>query len=137
MEFTDPVIQNLHKFAHKHDIQLITKGDIGFGRPCVGFLKRENYISYNPYTIDRFEPVWPDEDKVYPPDDLVPDAYHKHDCLAVLVHNDDYDKALVQLSHWVDYLESQGEVYIEEFNTGATGLQALFSGKKGLAVRIR
>ena len=64
------------------------------------------------------------------------DAYHKHDCLCVLVHDDDYDAALIELDTWIEHLESQGQVSIERYETGAKGMQAIISGLIGFAVRI-
>jgi len=43
----------------------------------------------------------------------VTDAYHKHDCLAVLGHG---DAAVIQLARWIKHMESQGTVTIEDYN---------------------
>jgi hypothetical protein len=40
--------QNLQRFANEHKLILEDEGQIGFGRPCVGFVKVGSYIAYNP-----------------------------------------------------------------------------------------
>jgi hypothetical protein len=57
--------------------------------------------------------------------------------MAVLVHGENYDEALRQLNEWINYLESLGVVIIEEYETGADGFQALFSGVFGHAIRVK
>lgn len=131
------ITKELKDFAEKHDIELIEKGEVGFGRDCVGFLKGKKYIEHNPYDMIEFEPISQlEDDRLYPPDD-VHDAYHKTNCLAVLVHEENYDEALRQLHTWMTYLESLGEVEIVKFNTGATGVQAMFSGTHSYAITIK
>ncbi len=131
-------LTRLRDFAAKHNLTLEPRGEVGFGRPCVGFVGAgSNYVDYDPrMSGGDYEPIWPIDARLHPPEGT-PDAYHKHDCLAVLVHGDDYDAALVQLAKWVDHLEAQGEVYVETYRTGAVGIQAMFSGTTGRAVRMR
>ena len=126
----------LQKFAGKHGLILEEKGECGFGRPCVGLLARgDNYVDYDPYD-NELNRIWPAEDKVWPPKEVT-DAYHKHNCFAVLAHDDDYGEALTQLGAWIRHLESQGEVYVDTYATGHIGLQAMFSGVTGYAIRVR
>ncbi|MHC4088717.1 MAG: hypothetical protein ACYSVY_00290 [Planctomycetota bacterium] len=132
----DEVRERLQAFANRHKLILEDRGEVGFGRSCVGFVKGNVYVDYNPYSHPSFEPVWERDHQLNPPDET-PDAYHKHDCLVVLVRGGDYDGALRQLDAWITHLEGQGEVYIDEYETGATGLQAMISGLVGYAVRIR
>jgi hypothetical protein len=137
----DKIRQQLEQFAIKHKLILEDHGEVGFGRPCVGYIKGNGYVDYNPHLplTDDFEfpPVFPDDDIYRPPyGDGVKDAYHKHDCLAVLVHDDDYNEALRQLAIWVDDLEARG-VYVAEYHTGAQGLQALLTGLIGYAIRFK
>jgi len=130
-------IKELQEFASKHKIILSEKGEIGFGRPCVGFLHGDNYIGYNP-TKDggNYVPVFgKHDDRLYPPEGVK--SYHKGDYLAVLVSNDNYDAGLEQLLKWINHLESQGEVEVVEFETGATGLQTIMTGLFGRAIRIK
>ncbi len=125
----------LERFAIKHKVVLEEKGTVGFGRNCVGFLRGNGYIDLNPYkSAPTFERVFKDDDYYYEPDN-VPDAYHKHDCVAVLVHGEDWGKALRQLALWVDDLEANGAQLVA-YKTGATGVQAIFSGFTGYAFRF-
>lgn len=76
------------EWASRFGCTLSVKGEVGFGRPCVGILNGQSYVDYG-YDLG----IWTPED-----------AYHKHDCLAVLVYGDDYDKGLEQLIKWVEWL---------------------------------
>ena len=130
-------IENIDNFAKEHGVFFKQKGECGFGRPCVGLLSSEegNYVDYNP-TSDvyddevGFKPIFTEEPLFY---DIAPeDAYHKHDCFAVLVHDDNYAEGIRQLSEWVDNLREMG-VELKTYETGAVGIQALLSGKTGYA----
>lgn len=128
--------RNLQRFANEHKLILQDEGEVGFGRPCVGFLgKSGNYVDYNPLAAPDYldYAVEYDERLVSP----VKDAYHKHDCMAVLVHGEDYDAALEQLNEWIVHVEAQGAVEVIEYETGATGLQAFFSGIFGYAITLK
>ena len=138
----EKTIENLQRFADDHKIVLETKGECGFGRSAVGFLHGDNYVAHNPFRMGDA----PDFEFIHPkgfekdPRLCAPrgvDAYHKHDCLAVLVSDEDYDKALKELNMWVEHLESQGEVEVATYATGETGLQALVSGVFGYAIRFK
>lgn len=91
-------------WAARNGCQLTTNGEVGFGRPCAGILTNDAYVDYD-YNDDDVIP------------DGVPDAYHKHPCLAVL-HNglpDGIDGALEQLFTWVTHLDAKGyRVVIED-----------------------
>lgn len=125
-------METLNNFAKKHDIFLEVNGEVGFGRECVGFTSGTNYIDYNPYDRKTYEPI----EQLYSEKhyEIAPDnAYHKHDCLCVLGCG---DEALKELAQWVEELE-KNNVKIVEYYTGATGLEALFSGgAKGYAMVI-
>ena len=132
----NPLLLKLSVFADKHGISLVTKGECGFGRPCVGFTKGSNYIDYCPLNMSTYEPIEDlDDERLYAPEGV--NAYHKHNCLAVLVEDDNYDQALQELSDWVDNLTSQGEVEVVCYRTGASGLQAMVSGSTGYALKIK
>lgn len=111
-------VEFLKEFAEKIGCVLITKGEVGFGRPCVGILEPniEHYVDINPYaygdTLDDWDGgyIFPENEKLYPDSELTPNAYHKHSCLAVLVLDDDYDAAITQLYDWVVGILSKGEV---------------------------
>ena len=123
-------------FAEKHGVLLETKGEIGFGRPCVGFLRGQSYVAYKPLNMKTYDVIEGfDDDRVDPPEEV--NSYHKGDYMAVLVECDDYDEALHQLGLWVDSLKAAGEVEIVSYSTGAVGMQAMLSGSTGHAVRIK
>lgn len=58
-----------------------------------------------------------------------------HDCFAVLVSDDDYDSALIELSEWIKRIEDNGYT-IEVYDTGATGVQAMISGTQGKCIKL-
>lgn len=125
MDRNSLIYRNLQRFANDHKCVLQDEGVVGFGRPCVGFVRGNNYLYYAPYTYDLnaehgIRIVWIDG-RLRPPD-TVPDAYHKDDCLCVLALGDwpDYDEALRQLNLWIEHLKAQGEIVVEPFSTGHT-----------------
>jgi len=127
-------LQELKVFADKHGIIVQEEGECGFGRPCVGLIQKGsgNYVDYNPLDSINYEPIYDEDDRFYAPDGV--NSYHKHNCFAVLVDDDNYGEGLTQLNKWIQHLESQGELEFVTFPTGATGLQALISGMTGSAL---
>lgn len=122
--------KNIQDFADKWDVEYTEEGEIGFGRECVGLLKNECYIAYNPIdeTTYKYISEFYDE-KLY---DICPEnAYHKADYLAVLGRTED---RIIQLSEWVDELKKL-DVSIVKYETGATGFKALFSGEYAYTIK--
>lgn len=120
-------------FALKHKVIFDEEGECGFGRECVGFRDGTKWIDHNPYTYDDSYTQIKElacED-CYAPEGVR--SYHKHNCLAVLGRG---DEAIIGLAKWVLKMESAGEVKIVEYETGATGMQALFSGIYSRAVIV-
>lgn len=101
-------------FALKHKLVFGDEGEVGFGRECVGFKHGDSYVDYNPLTNNYTDYVHEYDSRLVPPENT-PDAYHKHDCLVVLGRG---EKAVSQLARWVESLESHGEVYIDQYETG-------------------
>ena len=81
-------IEKLQQFANNHGVVLNLEGEVGLGRPCVGFTHGNNYVDFNPITMGgNYERVEGFEDERIA--EAAPiDTYHKHDCLAVLVETD-------------------------------------------------
>lgn len=123
----------LERFALDHKVILEEEGQVGMGRPCVGFTKGTSYIAYNPINMVTFETLSAfGDDRIR---DCAPEnAYDKSDHLAVLVHDDNYEGALQELVGWVRDLNEIG-VEVLQYQTGATGVQAMLSGHTGHAVR--
>ena len=96
------------EWAARYGATLQLNGQVGIGRPCVGVLKGDHYIDSADvkWGGDRFAGDW------WEPED----SYHKHDCVAVLNHDDD-EAALAQLYEWVKWLDGHGygieEIYRE------------------------
>lgn len=122
-------IAYMQTWCAQQSCQLVTRGEVGFGRPCVGVQSGQSYL-------DFFWMEWNDDEEVRKQmyaDERIQnfrraapeDAYHKHPCMAVLVHNDDYDKALQQLYTWIKYCEENGWGVItkprETFNKSGFG----------------
>ena len=123
-------IFNIQEFANTHNIEFEQEGEVGFGRECVGLKLNNNYIDYCPFNQETWEEIAEfNDERLY---DIAPnDAYHKHNCIAVLGRSDD---AIRQLSDWVDKLKELNATIVQ-YKTGATGLQAMISGAKGYAVK--
>lgn len=81
-------------WCEENNCTLQTKGEVGFGRPCVGVLYGQTYVDYD------YELGYPVNGGFWTPEN----AYHKHDCLAVLVHDEDYNSALDELYNWIVWL---------------------------------
>lgn len=123
--------ENIQKFANRFKLIFEDEGECGFGRECVGLTDGNNWVNYNPTHAETYEDIegFYDE-RLF---EIAPkDAYHKHYCLAVLGRG---ENAIRQLSEWVDKLNELG-VVVEEYETGATGIQAMISGTHNYAVRI-
>lgn len=124
------------RFAIKHKVIFEDEGTCGFGRECVGFIGRnDSYIDHNPSHDETGN--WKvregfEDDRLYSPPGV--NAYHKHDCLAVLGRG---EEAIRQLAEWVTHLESLGEVEIVEYETGYKGVELLLKGPWAYAVRIK
>lgn len=99
---------------------VITEGECGFGRPCVGILRSGSWVSWrlhqmeSPYHI--IGTAWSG--------DVPTDAYHKADLVVVLEQD---DSAWEQLAGWLQEIIDEGWTVGVEGN-GATGLQVLISG---------
>ena len=134
-EMTTNMIENrLDKFAKKHGLVFEPSGEVGLGRPCVGFLKNSHYVEYEPVNMTTYQLIWPEDSREFIPDEVV-DAYHKHCCVAVSVRDGNYREAMRQLDIWATYLDSAGAT-VHQYPTGASGVQAIFSGAVGYAFRL-
>jgi hypothetical protein len=123
--------ENILTFANKFKLIFEEEGECGFGRECVGLTKNDKYIAFNPRDSTTYEYIKEFYDEQLT--NIAPEnAYHKHDCLAVLGR---FDDSIRQLSKWVDDL-NELNVVIEKYETGATGMQAIFTGEFSYAVRI-
>lgn len=95
---SDEQLGGMVRWAGNRGAQVVLRGEIGFGRPCVGITFEGGYLDFawtwseHTESVVAFEEAMPE------------DAYHKHPCLAVLVHNEDYDEALAQLYKWYEFL---------------------------------
>lgn len=85
------------KWAHNNKVILNLEGECGFGRECVGILALNDcYPDYEWYDdehkrIDKNGDVW-----------IPKDAYHKHECVAVLGRG---EKAESQLYDWLKWFD--------------------------------
>lgn len=123
--------QNIQEFANKNKLIFNDEGEAGFGRECVGLTNGSNWVDYNPTSYPDHDYIKEFHDERFY--DICPeDAYHKHNCIAVLGRG---DNAVRQLSEWVDKLKDL-DVVVEQYYTGATGMQAILSGSTGYAVKI-
>lgn len=106
-------------WCERNKVNLETQGEVGFGRPCVGVISGSSYVQYD-YDLGL---------------EIPEDAYHKDDCLAVLVFDEDYHKALDQLYEWIVSIIEQDlkiersirKTWNEPGTAGAT-LEMLMSG---------
>ena len=122
---------NIQEFANRFKLIFEDDGEVGFGRKCIGLTNGSNYVDYNPTQYPNYDYVeeFYDE-RLF---DIVPEnAYHKHNCLAVLGNE---ETSIIQLSEWIDKLKELGAV-VEKYKTGATGIQALITGIENYAIKL-
>ena len=87
----------------KNKLQLVLEGSCGFGRECVGVVAEGSYPDYYWYDhetykrLDKNGEVWTPED-----------AYHKHECVAVLGRG---EVAEAQLYEWLRWFDDHGFVF--------------------------
>ena len=128
-------LETCRRFAAQHKVIFEDEGECGFGRECVGFLTRwGTYLEHNP--ADASDNYRPREDLQCPvarPGPQAPNAYHKHDCLAVLGRG---AGAVAQLAGWVHQMEAAGTVSVVDYATGNEGVAALLNGVFASAVMI-
>jgi hypothetical protein len=108
------------EWASRYGATLQFNGEVGFGRPCVGILKGDHYI--DTADVKNVEAYQPGGDWWQPED-----AYHKHDCLAVLSYGDN-DAALAQLYEWVRWLDGHGYGIDEVYRQPTSQIDLAFHG---------
>ena len=131
--------ERIEAFCLKHKLIFEERGEVGFGRECVGLLsKRGGYLDYNPFSLaEPFASIDGLQDhRIRPPRGVI-DAYYKHECFAILVEDDNYRVAIQQLAVWIKHLESLGELEVVQYETGATGIQVMMSGLIGYALKVK
>lgn len=120
-------------FALKHRVIFDEEGSCGFGRDCVGFRDGGAWVDHNPHNPEDYELM--EEyicEAAYPPEGT--EAYHKHDCLAVLGHG---ESSVIALAKWVQSMEKAGEVKIVTYDRGHKDLiSQCFHGLTGRTVII-
>ena len=82
-------------YCNKNGLILSLEGECGFGRECVGVLANDKYPDYTWHN----EKTWGREDnngEVWTPKD----AYHKHNCVAVLGRGEEAESQLYEWLLW-------------------------------------
>jgi hypothetical protein len=96
----DKKIEWMALYAVRNQLQLTLEGECGFGRECVGVLSGDQYPSYRWYDSQTYKQL-DNNGEIWRPTD----AYHKHDCVAVLGRG---EKAEAQLYQWLRWFEENG-----------------------------
>lgn len=81
----------------KNGFQLELKGECGFGRECVGIVAEDKYPDYHWYDTNPWKQLDNNGD-VFVPEN----AYHKHECVAVLGRGEEAEDQLYQWLKWFD-----------------------------------
>lgn len=84
-------------WATKHNCQLKLEGEVGFGRECVGILVEGKYPDYQWFDEATYERI-DDNGDVWTP----ANAYHKHECVAVLGRGENAESQLYDWLKWFD-----------------------------------
>lgn len=124
--------KNITQFLRDNDNFRFEVGQVGFGRPCVGIVEKgaDSYVSYRIYD-DKYETT-SDCSAAWGADR--PDkAYHKHDCLAVLMPTADFDlgpsdaekaEAVAALDKWLGAIIYAGYKQ-QKYDAGPHAIQAI------------
>ena len=103
-------------WAAKNHLALELEGEVGFGRDCVGVLAGDQYPEYHWYdsgTLTQLD----NNGKVWTP----ANAYHKHECVAVLGHG---EAAEAELYEWLKWFDANG-FKLETGSNGTIGLDVI------------
>lgn len=92
-------IQWMALWCARNSLRLELQGEVGFGRECVGVIHGESYPDWRWYNEDYTECL---SDKINGEIFRPEDAYHKHDCVAVLGRG---EKAEAQLYDWLKWFD--------------------------------
>lgn len=97
--------EEVSKWLSDNDLHIVI-GECGFGRPCVGvmYARQSYWLGYHDCEVAQ--------------ESRPTDAYHKDDYLCVLVHNDDYQKAVSQLAGWVNAVVKGSHLLIDKAEEG-------------------
>lgn len=100
---------------------IITEGEVGFGRDCVGVSAGTFWIDWR---ANKGSPTWEEIPGAY--DGFIPDgAYHKHDCVCVLGQS---DESWMMLAMWLDHIVQDGWMVLHGDRTPENAIDLLFHG---------
>lgn len=120
MSFNPKFITAAHILWAAQNRVIITEGECGFGRECVGVTSGNQWIDWQVTNMETFR----NEPGGY--DGWVPDgAYHKHDCVAVLGQD---DESWRQLGQWLDHIVKGGWIVKHLDRVPKDDIDLLFHG---------
>lgn len=93
----------------KYAAALELKGECGFGRECVGIIKNGVYPAYHWYDDENDYKQLDNNGDIWKPKN----AYHKHECVAVLGHGKEAES---QLYDWLKWFDDNGFILEHGFN---------------------
>lgn len=141
----DEVRTYIHDFARDHGVSFTEKGECGFGRACSGLTVGNNYVDHNPCALPDYMPIKElQDDRFYAPEGV--EAYHKHECFAVLHVGDSddsvYKDAIIGLYKWIQHILGQGEIELVKFDaTGGSRVDPIqlmmMGGTEGSAFKFK
>lgn len=106
------------EWASRFGATLQIAGTVGIGRECVGVLSGSSYID----TADvKDREAYREGGDWWQPED----AYHKHDCMAVLGRGDD---ALAHLYAWVKWADEHGYGVEDVYREPSSAIDLAFHG---------
>ena len=112
----------LERWAAENGCRFEPEGECGFGRECVGVTAGDEYPAYEAFNHETLEETHNCPEAAPPVG--VPNAYHKHPCLAVLGRGPD---AIHELYLWVGALAERG-VVVERRPRQGRPIDLLFHG---------
>jgi len=128
--------KNITQFLKDNPDFRFSVGEVGFGRPCLGILYEGNYVDYHIYSDDGNYETIAEHTVAY--SQAPENAYHKHSCLAVLMHPADYDigpsdkdkhKALAELDEWLGHIIEAG-YRVRDYRESKNSLGGFFGNRR-------
>ena len=123
-------MNNIEKFCKETGFVFQEKGEIGFGRECVGILDpvTDSYVAYEALYDDEGDS--PSYCPIYSHSaEIADNAYHKGPYLAVLLRYIDKEAAIKELDEWVGRILAKG-YKIQEYQNKGNDIAEFLTGKK-------
>lgn len=126
----DRAKEYLTNFCKINDVELIEKGEVSFGRSCVGIFKDGSFVGYNSFYYNNGKLIYYFKNDKRFENLRAENAYSKCDCFAVICEDDvfKYRNAVIELANWIYSLEKVASIKIKTYESKSTNAKVFFTG---------